>query len=291
MTEISRPKSIIDSHVHLWDPRTFRMAWLDSEPSIRQPFLPMDFAAHTEGLPVEGFVYLEVDVAPHYALSEPRWVIEQAQTATHAPKLFGVVAHAPLEYGNQARQYLHELTSISPLVKGVRRLLQGESDLNFCLREQFLRGVQMLPEFNLSFDICIKHAQLKPVIEMVRRCPQTQFILDHIAKPDIARSMIDPWRDDISALAALPNVVCKLSGMVTEASHTAWSIEDLRPYVQHVIAQFGADRIMFGGDWPVCLLASSYTCWVQTLQQLTSHLSESDSQKLWHDNAQRVYKL
>jgi L-fuconolactonase len=201
------------------------------------------------------------------------------------------VAHAPLEYGDQARAYLEALAAIGPRVKGVRRLLQGETDPALCLRPEFVRGVRLLPEFGFSFDICIKHHQLAPAAELVRQCPETSFILDHIGKPDIAHDLREPWRAKIRALAELPNVVCKVSGMVTEADHQGWSSDDLAPYVAHVLEVFGEDRVLFGGDWPVVLMASSYARWVEALDTLTAQIPDAARRKLWSNNARRVYRL
>ena len=279
---------IIDAHLHLWDPQRFRMSWLDGNDTLDRPIGLEQYREQTQGIAVEAMVYVEVDVEPHYTLLEAQWV--EAFTRDE-PRLRGIVAAAPLEYGEHARAYLEALVAIGPHIKGVRRLLQGESDPAYCLRPDFVRGVRMLPEFGLSFDICIYHHQLAAVVELVRQCPETSFILDHIAKPDIKNGLLDPWRDQMRALAALPNVVCKVSGMVTEADQQRWTTDDLAPYVAHVLTVFGEDRVVFGGDWPVVLLASSYARWVETLDTLTAHLSPSARHKLWAENARRFYRL
>jgi L-fuconolactonase len=279
---------IVDAHVHLWDPQRFRMAWLDGNTTLGRSFDVADFREHTAGVEVGAFVYVEVDVAPHYALLEAQWAEERAR---EEPRLRGIVAHAPLEYGEQARAFLAALAAIGPRVKGVRRLLQGEPDPAFCLRPEFVRGVRLLPELGFSFDICIKHHQLASAVELARQCPETSFVLDHIAKPDIAAALRDPWREQMRQLAELPNVACKVSGMVTEANHDRWSADDLAPYVAHVLEVFGEDRVLFGGDWPVVLMASSYARWVETLDALIADLSETARRKLWAENARRVYRL
>ena len=279
---------IIDAHLHLWDPQRFRMPWLDSIPLLNKPYGLAEYRAHTQGIAIEAMVYLEVDVAPPYALLEAQWATERAR---EDPRLQGIVAHAPLEYGEQVRAYLDALVAISPLIKGVRRLLQDEPDPQLCLRPAFVRGVQLLPEYGLSFDICIRHHQLPGVIELVRRCPDTSFILDHIGKPNIKDRLLDPWRDQIAELAALPNVSCKISGLVTEADPERWTTDDLAPYVAHVLEVFGEDRVVFGGDWPVALLASSYRRWVEALDALTTHLAPQAERKLWAENARRFYRL
>src|SRR5204863_6819306 len=157
---------------------------------------------------------------------------------------------APLEYGEQARAYLDALVALDARIKGVRRILQSE-ELTFCLQPDFIKGVQLLPGYGLSFDICINYLQLTSVIELVRRCPDTAFILDHIGKPDIKGHTLDPWREQIAELASYPNVTCKVSGLVTEADHQHWTPDNLAPYISHVLNVFGEDRVVFGGDWPV----------------------------------------
>lgn len=280
--------SIIDCHVHLWNPRHFRMPWLDGSQSINKPFGPTEFREHASGLDIEAIVFLETGLEPHYAALEPYWVLELAQ---EYPRIQGIVAAAPLEHGDCARSFLKALVKAGPRVKGVRRLTQDEADASFCLRPDFVRGTQILPEFGLTCDLCIRHWQLESTTALVRRCPQTQFILDHIGKPDIKAHLLDPWREQMRRLADLPNVICKISGMATEADHAHWKTEDLAPYVAHVLEVFGEDRVAFGGDWPVALLATPYRRWVETLDALTAHLSAAAKRKLWAENARTFYRL
>ncbi|MFC1464069.1 MAG: amidohydrolase family protein [Candidatus Brachytrichaceae bacterium NZ_4S206] len=279
---------IVDTHVHLWNPRRFRMPWLDGIDLLDRTYELKEYAEHTQGLQIEAMVYLEVDVAPSYKLLEAQWVNGLAEAE---PRLRGIVASAPLEDGDCVRSYLDALKALGPRIKGVRRLLQAESDDAFAVRPDFVRGVQALADYGFSFDICIVHRQLPAAIGLVERCPNVSFILDHIAKPDIKAGLRDPWQAHIRALAALPNVVCKISGMATEADHARWTTDDLRPYFETVFDAFGEDRVMFGGDWPVVLLASSYARWVQTVDELTSSLSDAAKRKLWTENAKRVYRL
>ena len=279
---------IIDTHVHLWDPTTIRMPWMDGVPLLNKPYGVQDYAEHTAGLDIEAYVYVEVDVAKEYALQEARWV---AARAKEDPRLRGLVAFAPIEYGEQVRAYLDELVLSKPLLKGIRRLTQGESDVNFAAQPRFVRGAQILGEYGLSCDLCIRGAMLPGLVELVKQCPNTQFILDHIGKADIKNQQLSPWREEIQALAAQPNVVCKISGMVTEADADAWTTNDLRPFFEVAYSAFGEDRVMYGGDWPVVLMAAPYKRWYQTLDALSSGLSESAKRKLWAENARRVYRL
>ena len=279
---------IVDSHVHLWDPHRFRMPWLDDNARLRQPFGLTEFVEHTDGLPVEAIVYLQVDVTPAYGLLEATWAADQAERDS---RVAGVVAWAPLEDGMVARSYLDVLAKLGKPLKGIRRLIQSEPDPDFHVRADFLDGLRLLPKYGLSFDICIRHDQLARSIDMVRACPETAFVLDHLAKPDVKGHRLEPWRAQMAELAELPNVVCKVSGLVTEADHAHWTPAELEPYVAHVLAVFGEDRVLFGGDWPVVTMAASYRQWVTTLDQFTSNLRPIPRQKLWADNARRVYRL
>jgi L-fuconolactonase len=279
---------IVDSHVHLWDPTRFRMPWLDGNERIGKPFGLPEFREHSAGIEVEGIVYLQVEVTPAYALLEAQWVADQP---TDGPPILGIVPWAPLEDGDRARSFLDAMVAVDPRIKGIRRLYQSEPDINFCVRPDFIRGVQILPEYGLSFDLGVFNQHLKNTISLVRACPDVSFVLDHIGKPDIKGRMGEPWRAEIRELAAMPNVVCKVSGMVTEAAPDTWTVEDLRPYVTHVLEAFGEDRVMFGGDWPVVLMASSYRRWVEALDEITAGLSDEAKRKLWNENARRFYRL
>jgi len=279
---------IVDSHVHLWDPGHFRMSWLDGNDNLDRAHGIAEYRSATEGMAVNAMVYLQVEVEPPYALLEARWAADRAR---EDPRLKGIVAWAPVEFGERVRAFLDALVAVDPRVRGVRRIVQSEPDPGFAVRPDFIRGVQALAEYDLSFDLCIHHPQAPAAVELVRRCPNVSFILDHIGKPNIREHVLDPWRGQIRELAALPNVICKVSGMVTEADHQHWSAEDLRPYVEHVLECFGEDRVAFGGDWPVVTEASTYRRWVETLDALTSGLSPAAKRKLWAENARRFYRI
>lgn len=279
---------IIDTHVHLWNPTRFRMSWLDGNTLLNRPYMIETYQEQTRELPLEGMICIECGVERSYAFLEAQWAVAQAQKDS---RLQGIVAAAPVEFGLLTRAYLESLVALDPRIKGIRRNLQDEEDPQFCLSSDFIQGVQLLSVFSLSFDICIRHWQLPGVIELVRRCPDTQFILDHLGKPNVQEHLLDPWRDQLRKLASLPNIFCKISGLVTEADHTTWKPEDIAPYITLVFEVFGEDRVVFGSDWPVVLEASSYSHWIETLQTFTASLSQSAQQKFWSGNARRFYRL
>jgi L-fuconolactonase len=200
------------------------------------------------------------------------------------------VAKCQLDQGAATAADLAELRR-HPLVRGVRHLIQDEPDPEFCLRPAFVEGVRRLGELGLSFDLCCRHHQLGSVVRLVRSCPGTRFILDHFGKPDIRSGRLDPWRQHLQELADLPNIDCKLSGLITEADPAAWKPADLQPYVEHALRTFGPGRLLFGGDWPVAKLAGSYLRWLDTARGLVKHLAPADLDAIFRRNAQRVYRL
>jgi L-fuconolactonase len=279
---------VVDTHVHLGEPTQFPRPWLDALPTLNRPFGLAEYRDQTTALPIAGMVFVETAVASPYALREAQWAVSLAQSD---PRLQGVVAAASLEDGLQVRPHLAALSALGPLVKGVRRNLQDERDPAVCLRSDFIQGVRLLTAYDFSLDICIRHDQLPEVTALARQCPDVSFVLDHLGKPSIRERQLDPWRDHLAALAALPNVACKISGLVTEADWTQWQPEDLAPYVAHALAVFGPRRALFGGDWPVVTLACSYQRWVATLDALTVGLSTDQRRLLWGENARRWYRL
>lgn len=277
---------IVDTHVHLWHPKQFRYPWLKQVPPLNKPYLLKDYSAAHENLEVGSIVFVQCDVHPDDGLKETAWVTSLAAVE---PRIRGIVAWAPLEEGKQVAPFVEKLAE-DTLVKGIRRLIQGES-VDFCIQPNFVNGVKTLARYGLSFDICIFHPQLANAIRLVEQCPNVQFILDHIGKPDIKNQLFEPWKQEIKTLADFPNVYCKISGLVTEADHENWTAADLQPYIEHVIECFGFDRVIYGSDWPVSTLASDYPRWVQTLQETVSGCTPEELKKLFHDNAIKFYRL
>ncbi|MCZ6679936.1 MAG: amidohydrolase family protein [Candidatus Poribacteria bacterium] len=277
---------IVDTHIHLWDPNVLRYPWLEDTPFLNKPYLLEDYRKACGPIDVDTMVFVQCDTHPDDSLKEAEWVASLAKVDA---RLKGIVAWAPLETGEGARAHLEKLTE-NPAVKGIRRLIQSES-LEFCLQSDFIKGVQMLEEFGLSFDICIYHPHLANTIEFVKQCPNVQFILDHIGKPDIKNQLFEPWKREIKTLSSLPNVHCKVSGLVTEADFEKWTPEDLKPYIDHVIDCFGFDRAIYGSDWPVAAQATEYPRWVETLARAVEGCSDDELGKLFHDNAIRFYRL
>ena len=279
---------IIDTHLHLWDPGYLRYSWLDGNALLNKPYLLADYRKACGAVQVEKMVFLQCEVDFALFREEAAWVTSLAK---QDPRIAGIVPWAPLEKGDAARADLEELLAANLLIKGIRRIIQFEPEIDFCLRPDFVKGVQALADYGLSFDICISHIQMANTIKLVAQCPNVQFILDHIGKPDIRQQIFEPWKSDIRTLAQFPNVRCKVSGLVTEADHKAWTKEDLKPYIDHVIDSFGFDRVIYGGDWPVAYQATEYPRWVETLEWAVAGCSESELHKLFHDNAQAFYRL
>lgn len=278
---------IIDTHLHLWDQRRLSYPWLARSRTLNRNFLIEDFRAACGPVRVGKLVFVQCDCVPEQAIAEAEWVASVAKTEH---RLRGIVARASLEKGEAAQEQVARLAEI-PLVKGVRRLIQGEADPEFPVRPDFVRGVQMLHGHGLSFDLCLKHSQLAATIRLVRQCPDVSFVLDHVGKPDIKAGKLDPWRAELRELAQLPNVWCKISGMATEADWAAWTPAQLRPYVDHVLECFGFGRVMFGGDWPVSTQAVEYPRWVATLDELLRGCSAEELRNFWVSNAERFYRI
>jgi L-fuconolactonase len=279
---------IVDTHLHIWDTTKINYPWLPDVPMLNRPHLIDEYRDICGPVEVEKMVFVQAEADFAEYQKEADWVSEVA--ATKDNRIQGIVAWAPLEKGKAAESALATLTE-DPLVKGIRRIIQFEPDLEFCLRPDFVEGVRLLPSFGLRFDICINHIHMENTIAFVEQCPDVSFILDHIGKPDIKNHVTEPWKTHLKTLAGFDNVHCKMSGLATEADFENWSREDFRPYMDHVMDCFGVDRVMFGGDWPVASQAIRYPEWVETLEWGLSGLSEADLRKIFRENAIAFYGL
>lgn len=279
-------RPIVDSHIHFWHVEKLRYEWLAGVEPLNRTFTPNDLAEAATDIDLQKIVFVQADCIPEDGLREVAWVTELAQGE---PRIQGIVAFAPLEQGEAAAAMLDDLQQY-PLVKGVRRLIQDEA-LGFARHPDFVRGVQQLAARKLSFDICIRHWHLPDIIALVEQCPDVAFVLDHFGKPAIKEHLLEPWAKYLHTLAEFPYVWCKLSGLVTEADHQQWTEADLRPYLDVALEAFGPNRLMFGGDWPVSELATSYRRWVETAVSMLSALSEAEQNNIFFENAQTFYRL
>lgn len=274
---------LIDTHLHLWDPQAVAIPWVGGNATLNRRFAAAEFAAASADCQVERAVFIQCDAGDGAA--EVAWVTAQARID---PRIVAIVAHAPLEQGEAVRARLDELAR-HPLVRGIRRIIQGEP-AGFCAQPGFVTGVQALAGSDLSFDLCLRRDQLEEAIALAKACPRVRFMLDHLGNPPIKQKTMDGWGAPLAELARLPNVSCKLSGIVTVADPQG-TIDDLVPYVEHALRCFGPRRLLWGSDWPVVLLASDYRHWVDTARTLLAMLSDADRQSILHDNAIAFYRL
>lgn len=273
---------IIDSHHHFWNYTPAEYGWIDDAmAAIRRDFLPADLGREMAAAGVDGVV----SVQARQSVEETRWLLDLA--ARHE-FIRGVVGWVPLT-APDVREMLEELAG-SPRLKAVRHVLQGEAD-DYMLRGDFNAGIRALRPLNLAYDILIVERQLPSAIRLVDQHPEQVFILDHIAKPRIRDGAIEPWAAHMRELARRPNVFCKLSGMVTEADYGAWTPQRLRPYMDIALDAFGPTRLMFGSDWPVCLVACDYARWVRIVRDMTSGLSPAERQRVMAQTAIEAYRL
>ena len=280
--------ALVDAHVHLYDPDALDYPWMRGQPVLNTLHGPAEYTAAIGGVAVDKLVFVEVDVADGRHLDEAVWV---ESTARWDARVQAIVASMPLEKGAMVEPDIAAFARM-PLARGVRRLIQAHVDEpGWCLRPDFVAGVKLLAKYDLGFEICIYHPQMAEAIELARRCPEVRFILDHIGKPAIREGVREPWWSQMRELARLPNVVCKVSGVVTEADRKTWTYDQVAPYVAHAIECFGFDRVAFGGDWPVMELATRYPDWVALVDRVTAGAPEADLRKLYRDTAIGFYRL
>ncbi|HSU30496.1 MAG TPA: amidohydrolase family protein [Bryobacteraceae bacterium] len=273
----------IDSHHHFWRYNPEEYSWIDDSMALlRRDFLPEDLRPEIQRAGIDGVI----SVQARQNLEETRWLL--ALAANHS-FIRGVVGWVPLT-DIKLPQVLQSLAGNEKL-KSIRHVLQGEPDDRYMLRSDFNRGIDLLQEFNLAYDILIFERHLPYVLEFVKQHPQQVFVLDHVAKPRIRDRIVSPWRENVRELAKFPNVYCKISGMVTEAGYTTWKEEDLAPYFDTVLEAFGPSRLLFGSDWPVCLVAASYGSWLALVKRQIAMLTDSEQSAILGGTAARVYRI
>lgn len=281
---------IIDTHQHLWDLDQLRYSWTSGQPALNRSFRPGDYSEATRDLSVAKSVHVEADVDEDFMLEETLQVLSLARRDDNP--IAGVVAAVRPEY-DSFREYLDRIAG-QRMLKGVRRILHTETD-QLSTTTTFVENVRSLEDYGLTFDICVSARQLPQAINLVKQCPDVDFILDHCGNPnlrsDAREGEFDEWREHLRKIAGFPNVVCKISGIVVNTDLTNWTAETLRPAVEGVITCFGWDRVMFGSDWPVCTLAASFKQWLETLSILTQDAGSENRRKLFYENAMRVYRL
>jgi L-fuconolactonase len=273
----------IDSHQHFWVYGEEEYGWIgDGMEVLKRDFLPVDLEPQLLAAGLDG----SIAVQARQTLEETRWLLKLADEFDIVK---GVVGWVDLRSSDLQAQ-LEEFSS-DPHFCGVRHILQSEPDDEYMLRKDFLRGISSLAGFDLVYEILIFQRHLPAAVKLVEQFPDQPFILDHLAKPLIKDGILTPWTADIQKLAQYPNVMCKLSGMVTEADWQHWQQDDFAPYIEAVFEAFGANRILYGSDWPVCLLAGSYQQVHSLVEDYVKKLSKKEQAAVWGGNAVRFYGL
>jgi L-fuconolactonase len=273
---------IVDAHHHLWDPARRTYDWMAGLDPIKRPYTEADLRAVTPATAT-----ILVQTVPSVAETE-----EFLGVAASSSLVAGVVGWVDLTAPDIADQLagLRDGLGGDALV-GIRHQAQDEPDPRWLLRPDVVRGITAVAAAGLTYDILVQPAQHKAAVALADAVPGVRLVLDHCGKPAIAAGDYEPWAAFVSELAARPNVFCKLSGLVTEADWTQWTVDDLRPYANHVLTSFGPDRVMFGSDWPVCELAATYDQVHEAAQVLTAGLSTSDQEEVFAGTATRAYPI
>lgn len=272
----------IDSHVHFWKYDKQRDAWITNDMKVlQQDYLPEHLSLTMKRNDIDGVVAVQASQEE----VETRFLVELANTH---PVVKGVVGWIDLRADNIEERLQH--FSQYPIIKGYRHIVQAEPD-DFLLGQNFQRGIRALKAYNYTYDILIYPKQFPAALQFASAFPDQPFVIDHCAKPEIRSKKIDDWKKDIEAIAQLPNVYCKLSGLLTEANWSAWSAGDFFPYLDVVFKAFGTDRLLFGSDWPVILLSGIYVQWKSLLEKYMEDLPQEEKDKVFGQNAARFYNL
>jgi len=284
---------VIDTHVHLWDPTRISYAWQQGNAVLNRGYHVEDYVNASQGIETEAIVFVEchIDDEPGVGqyIKEIEFVEEQAK---RDPRIRAIVAKAPIERGAQVAPILEEMVARFSRLRGIRRIPEFEPDpRGFMLNPQFIEGVRLLRDFGLHFELNVNYTQMDAALEFVDLVPDVPIILDHCGKPGIRGGHIDVFRRHMVAMAARPNIVCKLSDLPVEANWFHWTEADLRPFIHATIEIFGIKRVIYGGDWPVCLQATTLRRWVDVLDAALSGLSANELRMFYRDNANDFYRL
>jgi len=274
----------IDAHHHLWEFGRFDYGWItEGQGPLGRDFLPDDLARTVAPHGIDGTVLIQTI----NDFDESRWFCELGRDHE---LIRGVVAWVDLT-AEDVSERLDQLQAIDGKLVGIRHVVQGEPDPDWVVRPDVLRGLSVLEQRGLTFDLLFLPKHLRHVPALAVAMPNLKMVIDHIAKPDIRAGAMDGWAEDFKAAAQFPNITCKLSGMITEADHQRWQPQDLRPYVDHALNCFGPERLMFGSDWPVCLLAGSYDRMIAALEACVPGLSSVEHARLFGGAATEFYRL
>lgn len=271
-----------DTHVHLFDLKNLSYGWLKNSPKINRNFDLQDYKEATKSSNIGKMVFMESGTDAGLGLKEATLV---SQLALSEPKIKGIVAKADLTQGPDTEKALEQLCEL-PLVKGIR----AGFPKNAATSSDFLAGFKALVDRKLSFDLLLTPPLMDEAVRVAKKFPDTIFILDHLGNPNVGDADTTQWRNGIEKLAELPNVNCKISGIITRFGKD-WSVEKIKPYILHVIEKFGMDRLVFAGDWPVVLLAGSYESWSRAFEKITEEFSDEELHRIYHKNADRIYRL
>lgn len=275
---------LVDTHQHLWDPSKIPIAWCEGHPVLDRRFDLGDYMAASEGCGVTKTLFMECDVDDAHQLEEAQSI---QRLAVGNPLIAGIVASGRPE-NPRFPDHLDKLAALDR-IRGLRRVLHVVPD-GVSQQALFRENLRRLPSYRLTFDVCALSRQLPLVLELILACPDVTFVLDHCGGPDVKGRTLDPWRSDMLALSEQPNISCKISGLVTHAA-AAWTAADLRPWIEHVIQCFGWDRVVWGGDWPVCTVRSPLRRWVATTHELLAGCTPEQTRKLLCLNAERIYRI
>ncbi len=281
---------VIDTHQHLWDLKKFKLGWLKAGEPLDASFTPTEYAAATAGLNVVKAVYMEVDVVPEQQQMEADYLIELCESKA-TPTCAAVISGRPNSDG--FAKYITPYKG-HKYIKGVRQVLHvPTTPAGYCLDAKFVTGIQLLGDLGLSFDLCVRAAELPDMAKLIDQCPDTRFILDHCGNASVKfkPEEWDTWKAGMAAVAAKRNVVCKVSGFIVNGGKGPWKADDLAPVVNSTIEAFGIDRVMFGGDWPVVTLSATYKDWLTMLRAIIANRSDVDQKKILHDNAAKFYGI